>query len=1009
MKHSAPCLVTLSAALLGLAVPAAHAQTLIWSDEFDGTTIDPANWTFDVGGSGFGNQELQFYSTRHENVRVENGNLIIEAHREAYEGKQFTSARLKSHGRLALKYGTIEAKVWVPDLADGLWPAFWLLGDNIGQIGWPACGEIDILEMGSADAIDLGLTNNRVGAAAHWDYFGNYAQYGTFSNFAVPRNLDYHIYSLSWTPTALIAKVDSTPIWTFDISGGTPESLEEFHAPHFIVLNLAVGGINFVDITDPAQITAPLPATMHVDWIRIYDNPSTELTLAEDTAEAGTYGIFTDTTPVTDGLVFGSDAELYIWSNMTAVATAPQEGANAWGFDIAAGTWFGMGTYLPHNKNMQHYRNGNLHLHMKTTSTHTIGLGIASAAAGEGWIDLVNGGEQYGLQRDGAWHEVVVPLNKFANVDFNTISQMFMLKGEAPAATFNLAIDNVYWTPSEALETPENGSFGVYTETAGHKTSGEFVLGVDGEFYVWENTLLPLASNPYEGGGSIALGSAPGFAWFGAAFTPNEPYNLTAFRYPESKLRFAMKTSSNARFKIGMKGGVVDALGQEWITFEAGSDPYGFVRDGQWHVVEIPMADLGGVDLTQVTQLFELLGTDGAISDIEIDDVCFINGGAAIHDNGGGAPIAHAGPDQVITLPTNSVVLPGSGEDDDGTITGYAWAQVSGPSIATLSGAGTATLTASNLVQGIYIFRLTVTDNDGLTASDTVQVTVATPEPTANAGADQSISLPTNSVTLHGSGWDSDGTITAYAWAQISGPSTATLAGQNTATLMASNLVEGVYVFELTVTDNDMLTGSDQVTVEVINPPQNIALGKPATASSEENAGTAATLAVDGNAVTRWSSIHEDPQWIEVDLEGVYNISQVVLVWETASAKTYDIEVSVNGADWTSIYSTSTGPGATEELDVSGTGRYIRMYGTERNTPWGYSLFEFEVYGVPAGSPADLDGNGVVNLDDYALLAGCLAGPGVGMPLGCDAADVNEDGLVDLLDFAEWQVMFAGQ
>ncbi|MEV4556261.1 discoidin domain-containing protein [Kitasatospora sp. NPDC049285] len=122
--------------------------------------------------------------------------------------------------------------------------------------------------------------------------------------------------------------------------------------------------------------------------------------------------------------------------------------------------------------------------------------------------------------------------------------------------------------------------------------------------------------------------------------------------------------------------------------------------------------------------------------------------------------------------------------------------------------------------------------------------------------------------------------------------------------------------------------------------------GRPATASSVENAGTPATSAVDGNANTRWSSAAADPQWLQVDLGSTATITQVVLQWETASAKAYQIQVSADGANWTSIYSTTTGPGGTETLNVTGTGRYVRMYGTARNTGYGYSLWEFQVFGT---------------------------------------------------------------
>ena len=128
----------------------------------------------------------------------------------------------------------------------------------------------------------------------------------------------------------------------------------------------------------------------------------------------------------------------------------------------------------------------------------------------------------------------------------------------------------------------------------------------------------------------------------------------------------------------------------------------------------------------------------------------------------------------------------------------------------------------------------------------------------------------------------------------------------------------------------------------------NIALYKVATASSLENAGYPATNAFDGNLNTRWSSAFSDPQWIYVDLGATYNISEVTLYWEAAYGKSYQIQVSSDATNWTTIYSTTTGLGGTEDLaGLSGTGRYVRMYGTARGTVYGYSLWEFQVYGTP--------------------------------------------------------------
>ncbi|HEV3171662.1 MAG TPA: discoidin domain-containing protein [Actinocrinis sp.] len=144
----------------------------------------------------------------------------------------------------------------------------------------------------------------------------------------------------------------------------------------------------------------------------------------------------------------------------------------------------------------------------------------------------------------------------------------------------------------------------------------------------------------------------------------------------------------------------------------------------------------------------------------------------------------------------------------------------------------------------------------------------------------------------------------------------------------------------------------------------NAALNHPATASSLENATFPASNAVDGNTGTRWSSQFSDPQWLQIDLGSTQSICQVVIQWETASGKAYQIQVSNDAANWTTIYSTTTGPGGTETLNVTGTGRYIRMYGTQRNTQWGYSIWEFQVFttagstGSPSPSPSSTGGSG---------------------------------------------------
>jgi Secretion system C-terminal sorting domain/Bacterial Ig domain/Right handed beta helix region len=211
---------------------------------------------------------------------------------------------------------------------------------------------------------------------------------------------------------------------------------------------------------------------------------------------------------------------------------------------------------------------------------------------------------------------------------------------------------------------------------------------------------------------------------------------------------------------------------------------------------------------------------------------------------GNQSPTANAGADQTITLPTSSVTLSGSGTDADGTIASYTWTRISGPNTPTIVSPSSASTNVTGLIAGTYVFRLTVTDNLGATGFDDITVIVNTP-PTANAGADQTITLPTSSVTLSGSGSDPDGTIASYAWTRISGPNTPTIVSPSSASTNVTGLIAGTYVFRLTVTDNRGATGFDEVTVTVnaTSVPLTVSITSPAN-----NAILSGTTNISANA-----------------------------------------------------------------------------------------------------------------------------------------------------------------
>ena len=626
---------------------------VVWSDEFNGPTLDASTWTYDVGNQGWGNGQLEYDTAQHENTYITNGSLVLEADRTNYWGNSFTSARILTQGRFAFKYGDLEARIKMPNTANGLWPAFWMMGNNAGAIAWPGCGEVDIVELGSAAGIAAGTQQKLIDSAVHYsNAAGTYSNYVAWMTAPVDLSLDYHLYKMSWTPTAITFYLDGTAIGSLDI---TADYLSEFHQPMFPILNIAIGGYNpsYTGVYSPGAVTATFPARMYVDYIRVTDNGYTQLYFGDNNAENGNFGVLTETTPVNDSLTYGTglepnfaystNAALYIWNNMTPSTNppAPSEGTNCWSFDIAGGNWFGMGVFLPNFRNMKNYSDGYLHFDIRTTAGDAtpMQVGIQSCVAGQLAGDAANftlplGTDQtseFGFAHDGQWHSVKIPLNRFANIDFRTVNQLFQISSVGNTTSpLNLSIDNVWWEPSATRVTPQNGDFGVFTETASHMNAGAFSLGTQGNFFVWANTMVPATQHPYEGTNDISLASA-GLGWTGMAFTPNVKYNLTAFSYPGCNLEFAMKTTSTTPFMVGMKSGNLDGVGQKWITFSGpGSDPYGFVRDGTWHVVDIPMSDFGPeVDLSAVSQFFEILGQSAAISNIELDDIHFTNGGVA--------------------------------------------------------------------------------------------------------------------------------------------------------------------------------------------------------------------------------------------------------------------------------------------------------------------------------------------------------------------------------------------
>jgi beta-glucanase (GH16 family) len=249
---------------------AQNEWNIVWSDEFnqpDGSVPDPTKWGYETGGGGWGNNELEYYTSRTNNARIEGGQLVIEADQESYGGSSYTSARMLTKGKWSWTYGRMEARIKIPR-GQGIWPAFWMLGTNIDSVSWPTCGEIDIME-NIGKTSDRGTAHGTIhGPQSGGDYNGGSGVGGTYTlSGGAALAADFHIFAVEWTTNQIKWFVDTNLYFT-----ATPASLPSgstwvFTQPQFLLLNIAVGG-NWPGNPDGTTL---FPQQMLVDYVRVYE------------------------------------------------------------------------------------------------------------------------------------------------------------------------------------------------------------------------------------------------------------------------------------------------------------------------------------------------------------------------------------------------------------------------------------------------------------------------------------------------------------------------------------------------------------------------------------------------------------------------------------------------------------------------------------------------------------------------------------------------------------------
>ena len=456
---------------------------LLWEDNFN--NLNPDAWHVDIGDGcdqglcGWGNQELQWYgesNTYIADVPGESGNkaLVLEARDEASNGYVFTSGKVESSNKVAVQYGMIEVRMQVPDVGIGLWPAAWMLGTTTQS--WPAKGEIDMMEMGhkasgraEAGHPDADI-NSYVGsnlifytdaacssgnptcaASTAWQTDNAHVSTSPLTN----RFVTYRTY---WTETSIRFTVEDNGVEVdmYDSPFNISEESNEFQAPFYLLLNLAVGG-NFTDAATNNQVTAAKPAKMYIDYVRIYElDGQGEVFIGSQTvAEAGTFGIFTDNTPTNNKLVAGQSSDIYVWNqnSVTEGSLSADEGDNviAWNY-TSSNEWFGGGIQSRQVRDLSNFNdNGELSFRIKIPADVSFKIGIADTYTNQNWVEFPANTTAYGLVRNGDWATATIPAADIRGnlVALQSLEGMFNIAsvdGQLPTGPFEMAIDDIVWT-----------------------------------------------------------------------------------------------------------------------------------------------------------------------------------------------------------------------------------------------------------------------------------------------------------------------------------------------------------------------------------------------------------------------------------------------------------------------------------------------------------------------------------------------------------------------------------
>ena len=472
----------------------AQIGEVIWEENFN----DLDDWMIITGNGswGWGNGELQFYhegnveitevpgepgnNALHITAREESGPDIVD---QWGNPLNYTSGKVTTKAKIAIKYGVIETRVRVPDLDLGGWPAVWLLGT--ANYNWPRCGELDMMEMGSrqdfrdlhdehngGDGADNSTVNQVVGANAifysddavtaenpsgaasiSWDPDDDYCR--PYYNYDIPLNDRFVIYRMYWDDESIRFTVidDSVEHDLYTNPFPIDSVSEEFQRPFYLIANLAIGGAftdayNLGDPGSGAPVSMPFPAEMYVDYIKVMEwNGHGEVHVGPPYPQSGTFGIYTDNTPTDDVLEAGVTSEIYVWEGtLTGGTIEPYEGENGISWTTTGLGWFGAGIMSIQPVNLFNFGEGHLKFMINIPANISFKIGIIDAWGNQSYVDFPANQTTYGLVRNGNWGQASIPVADIRGefIDLRMLSYEFVIL-EVNGAGCEFALDDIYW------------------------------------------------------------------------------------------------------------------------------------------------------------------------------------------------------------------------------------------------------------------------------------------------------------------------------------------------------------------------------------------------------------------------------------------------------------------------------------------------------------------------------------------------------------------------------------